>query len=134
MAQALVRCVQQRLQLEDSCLVIAVILLERLMLLVWEREGPIMTIKTWRSVLLTAILLACKLLYDEKVFLHDFQSALPELDLRHLGDTETTFLLSINFSANVSSSTFARYWGALMDAGQQREQQPRAEPDSAPVT
>ena len=71
------RTIQQALHLEMSCIVTALILLERGMLRAKLRLSP----STWRPLLIVAIAIASKVVLDEKVFLGDYCELLPSLSL-----------------------------------------------------
>ena len=67
------RTIQQAIHLEMSCIVTALILLERGMLRAKLRLSP----STWRPLLIVAIAIASKVVLDEKVFLGDYCELLP---------------------------------------------------------
>lgn len=117
-AEAFLWRLQRRLNLDEACLIYSLILLERVMKM---RRGEqlcgLFTARTWRSALITAAILSTKVLYDEKVYLGDFRSALPEFRLEHIGAAEIKFLQLIGFRTLVSSQEYARYYYALRDCG-----------------
>ena len=136
------RTIQQALHLEMSCIVTALILLERGMLRAKLRLSP----STWRPLLIVAIAIASKVVLDEKVFLGDYCELLPSLSLlglralteaRHHARSEpppsagrdapeiaplpsppqleAVFLSLINYSTVIGRKQFAKYYYALLD-------------------
>ena len=136
------RTIQQALHLEMSCIVTALILLERGMLRAKLRLSP----STWRPLLIVAIAIASKVVLDEKVFLGDYCELLPSLSLLGLRaltearrrrpqragalcrprsaaecppslapQLEAVFLSLINYSTVIGRKQFAKYYYALLD-------------------
>ena len=106
-----VRAVVEALELDESTLVIALIFLERAM------GGGVLIFcaRTWRSALLTAIIVASKVVYDEKVFLADYYDQLPDLELSSAPQLEIAFLTMINYNVTVRRGQYAKYYYALED-------------------
>ena len=74
-----------------------------------------LTRRTWRCVLLTAIVVSTKVVFDETVFLADFRDRLPSLRLGRAAEQEGVFLSLINYSTTVRTAQFARYYFGLLD-------------------
>jgi hypothetical protein len=69
--------------------------------------------RTWRSALLMAIVVASKVVYDEKVFLADYREQLPQYRLNHVPQQELAFLGLLNYNSTVRRGQYARYYYAL---------------------
>ena len=111
--ETFVRTVQIALELDESSLVIALILLERAMGA--EPQGLTLCARTWRPALLIAIVVASKVVYDEKVYLADYREMLPELCLDAASAQELELLKLVNYNTTVRRGQYARYYYALED-------------------
>lgn len=109
--EAFVRTVQLSLELDDASLVTSLILLERAM----GDEGLTLCARTWRPALLMAIVIASKVVYDEKVYLADYRDMLPEFCLDAASAQELELLKLVNYNTTVRRGQYARYYYALED-------------------
>jgi hypothetical protein len=110
--EAFVRTVQLALELDEASLVIGLVLLERA---IGGDEGLAVTARTWRPAALLAIIVASKVVYDEKVFLADYRDMLPELALDGLAAQEIAFLRLVGYNTSVRRAQYAKYFYALQD-------------------
>ena len=94
------------LELDELSLIIALVLLERAM--GREHNGLVVCARTWRPALLVAIVIASKVVYDEKVFLADYREQLPALRFDEMPARELAFLNLINFNTSVRRGQYAR--------------------------
>lgn len=109
--ECFLRRVTIALELDESSLVIGLILLERAM---GASPAPLLlTSRTWRPALLIAIVIASKVVYDEKVFLADYRDQLPDLNLEHASAQELAFLELVGYNTTVRRSQYAKYYYAL---------------------
>lgn len=108
-----VRTIQIALELDESSLVIALILLERAMLS--GERGLALSARTWRPAVLISIIIASKVVYDEKVFLADYREMLPELCLGAAAAQELELLKLVGYSTTVRRGQYAKYYYALED-------------------
>ena len=113
--EAFVRAIVVALELDELSLVIALVLLERAM--GKDHKGLVICERTWRPALLMSIIVASKVVYDEKVFLADYREQLPELCLDGISAQELAFLTLINFNTSVRRGQYAKYYYALEDVG-----------------
>ena len=111
--ETFVRMIQIALELDELSLVIALILLERAM--DSETNGLTLNAWTWRPTLLTAIIVASKVVYDEKVFLADYRDQLPGLSLDAASAQELKMLEVIRYNTSVRRGQYATYYYALED-------------------
>lgn len=111
--EVFVRTVQVALELDESSLVIALILLERAM--GPNSSGLVLCARTWRPATLIAIVIASKVVYDEKVFLSDYREMLPELCLDAAAVQELELLKLISYNTTVRRGQYAKYYYALED-------------------
>ena len=118
--EAFVRTIQVALELDESSVVIALILLERAM---QTDHGLVVSARTWRPALLMAIVIASKVVYDEKVFLADYREQLPELCLTAASSQEVAFLELIKFNTIVRRGQYAKYYYALEDVHRKQTKQ-----------
>jgi hypothetical protein len=101
------------LELDESSLVMGLIFLERAMA---SAQAPLsISARTWRPALLMAIVVASKVVYDEKVFLADYRDQLPHLCLDEASTQERAFLTSLSFNTTVRRGQYAKYYYALED-------------------
>ena len=107
---AFVTDVQVSLRLDGTCIVMALVLLERAVF----ASDFIISARTWRVVFLVALVVAAKVVFDEDVYLGDFRDHLPWLDV-DLSRQEATFLEMIDYGTVVTSKQFAEYYYALLD-------------------
>ena len=102
--------VQENLRLPDTCIVLALVFLERAVF----RAGFVVSARTWRVSLLVALVIAAKVAFDEHVFLGDFRERLAWLDA-DLAKQEAVFLDMIDYSTVVKARQYAHYYYALLD-------------------
>ena len=101
------------LELDESSLVIGLILIERGMS---ANDNPlVISARTWRPTLLMGIVVASKIIYDEKVFLADYRDQLPLLKVTNAPEQERTFLAQIGYNTTVRRGQYAKYYYALED-------------------
>ena len=105
-----VRRVVVALELDESSVVLGLILLERAM----ASTPPFqLAARNWRPALLMAIVVASKVVYDEKVFLADYREQLPQLNLKGAPQQELAFLALIGYNTTVRRGQYAKYYYAL---------------------
>ena len=108
-----IRNVVVALELDESSIVIGLILLERA---ICKSAVPFpLSSSTWRPMLLMAFVVASKIIYDEKVFIADYRDQLPHLNLAHASEQELIFLTQINFNTTVRRGQYAKYYYGLED-------------------
>ena len=108
--EAFVRRVVVALELDESSVVLGLILLERAL----ASEPPFhLSVRNWRPTLLMAIVVASKVVYDEKVYLADYREQLPQYNLKHAPQQELAFLELINYNTTVRRGQYAKYYYAL---------------------
>lgn len=100
--------------LDPECLIIALVLLERVVLQPEPRLR--LTASTWRLATTASLLLATKTWYDNAVYSVDF-TATQLCTLEHLKLLERTLLGLLDFQTAVPVSLYARYFFALQDVG-----------------
>ena len=105
------------LELDESSIIIALILLERAM----GSHKLVLAARTWRCALLTAIVIASKVVYDEKVFIADYRDQLPEFCLDASSRQEVVFLTVVNYGTVVRRGQYAKYYYALEDVSRGAE-------------
>ena len=115
-----VRRVVDALELDESSVVLGLILLERAMTTKQSKEdgsgAPLpLSARTWRPALLMAIVVASKVVYDEKVFLADYREMLPMYNLTLAPQQELAFLDLVAYNTTVRRGQYARYYYALED-------------------
>ena len=71
--------------------------------------------RTWRPSVLTAIVVASKIVYDEKVYLADYREQLSEFSLVSAPKQESAFLGLCGYSTTVRRGQYAKYYYALED-------------------
>jgi len=101
------------LELDDECIVYAVIFLERLTL------GPLLDLLSpyrWRNVVIIAFTLASKAWYDEATWLQDVSSGLSlyGYSVGSMSKQEYVFLKCIDYDTTVKLNTFANYWYSML--------------------
>lgn len=102
--------IQVNLSLDGTCIVTALVLLERAVF----ASDVIISARTWRVMFLVSLVVATKIVFDEEVYLGDFRDHLPWLDI-DLSRQEATFLEMIDYGTVVTSKEFAEYYYALLD-------------------
>lgn len=113
LVESFLRTVVIALELDESSLVIGLILIERA---VCAASSPLVVCaRTWRPTLLIAIVVASKIIYDEKVFLADYRNQLPHYNLTYATEQERAFLLQIGYNTTVRRGQYAKYYYALED-------------------
>ena len=105
------RDIQVALELDETCLVLALIFLERAM-----SKGKLFINRcTWRCSVMSALIVASKVVYDDKVFLADYKDQLPCFNLSQISAQEIVFLNAIDFNTTVKRCLYARYYYSLED-------------------
>lgn len=107
------------LELDESSLVIALVLLERAMGANDDASFHL-SCRTWRPSVLTAIVVASKIVYDEKVYLADYRDQLPQLCLDDAATQEVAFLNLLSFNTTVRRGQYAKYYYCLEDVARAR--------------
>lgn len=111
LVEEFVRRVVFALELDESSVVLGLILIERAMS---TTKTPLtLSARTWRPALLMAIVLASKIVYDEKVFLADYRQQLPQYDLKYAPQQELAFLDLVGYNTTVRRGEYAKYYYAL---------------------
>lgn len=87
----------------QSC-VLFVIVLDRL------RERMALTAQNWRRVVLSSLILGCKVWEDEAVWNSDFEALFPELDNKTLSTLEKQLLLLLGYHVTMKASEYANYF------------------------
>ena len=104
--------VQEGLQLDATCIVTALVMLERAV----YGSSLVVAPRTWRVALLMALVIASKVVFDEDVFLGDFRSKIAWLNHNvHLSEQEAVFLSMIDYNTMVNPRQYAQYYYALLD-------------------
>jgi|TARA_B110001469_G_C9585273_1_gene290323 hypothetical protein len=104
--------IQEGLQLEDTCIVTALVMLERAV----YGSSLVVAPRTWRVALLIALVIASKVVFDEDVFLGDFRANIAWLnDDVDLSEQEAVFLSMIDYNTMVNPRQYAQYYYALLD-------------------
>ncbi|KAM6156445.1 cyclin-Y-like protein 1 [Erethizon dorsatum] len=89
-----------------KCAIITLVYIERLL-----SHAEIDICPTnWKTIVLGAILLACKVWHDEAVWNIDFCQILKDISLKDTNELERHYLNLLEFNCNVSGSVFARYY------------------------
>mmetsp|Transcript_9704 Transcript_9704/g.23418 ORF Transcript_9704/g.23418 Transcript_9704/m.23418 type:complete len:382 (-) Transcript_9704:317-1462(-) len=106
------KCVYVRLALEPEVLVLSIVLIERLQL---ASRAPVLSVDNIRFVIATAVILACKLRYDQRVFVSDFADHVcgNRAHLKQLLECESVFLTTLGYNLWVSTATFDKYHASL---------------------
>ena len=121
------------LELDESSVVIGLILLERAM--TTRAEAPLhLTPQTWRPALLMAIVVASKVVYDEKVFLQDYREQLPQYCLEHATQQEMGFLTLLGYNTTVRRGQYAKYYYCLEDVARAEAHASVQEEATAPAS
>ena len=102
--------IQESLGLDDTCIVTALVMLERAI----YGSALVVAPRTWRVALLIALVIASKVVFDEDVFLGDFRANIAWLDV-DLSEQEAVFLSMINYNTVVNARQYAQYYYALLD-------------------
>jgi len=107
------------MQLEPECLILAFVIIERMI----SAVGNVVRMTTVRPLFLVAATVAAKVYFDETVFCSDMCDGVcsNRISLRTLIYTEAVFLNAIRFKVVVSTQAFARYYFALADLRQGKE-------------
>ena len=102
------------LSLDPECLVVGLILLERLVL---AEPSPRLVLQphTWRLTALVALLVAAKTWYDQSVFSADFCDHLRLCTRKRINALELHFLSLLEYATAVSTGLYIRYCFALQD-------------------
>lgn len=104
--------VQEGLQLDATCIVTALVMLERAV----YGSSLVVAPRTWRVALLMALVIASKVVFDEDVFLGDFRAKIAWLNhYAHLSEQEAVFLSMIDYNTMVNPRQYAQYYYALLD-------------------
>ena len=102
--------IQEGLQLDDTCIVTALVMLERAV----YGSSLVVAPRTWRVALLMALVIASKVVFDEDVFLGDFRANIAWLNV-DLAEQEAVFLSMIDYNTMVNPRQYAQYYYALLD-------------------
>ncbi|KAG8462252.1 hypothetical protein KFE25_012072 [Diacronema lutheri] len=83
--------------------------------------GTLLTLASWRPLLITAVILAAKTWFDEQLWLVDVRHQLRGyFDLQHLGRHEAELCKLVAFRLTVTPKNFYEYYFALRDLGRKR--------------
>ena len=102
--------IQENLQLDETCVVTTLVMLERAVF----TSALVITPRTWRTALLVAMVIASKVVSDEDVYLGDFRENIPWLDV-DLSGQEAVFLSLLDYTTLVKARQYAQYYYALED-------------------
>ena len=105
------RQIVESLMLDDSCLVIALIFIERAM----RQANFVLNAHSWRLGVFMSFVVAMKVIFDEKIHLADCRQALPHLNLAAAHEQEVAFLTMIGYNTVVRRGQYAKYYYALQD-------------------
>ena len=72
-------------------------------------------ISTWRTGILTSLMVAAKVVFDEKVTLDECREQLPKINLDRAHELEASFLSMLSYRTVVRRAQYARYYYALQD-------------------
>lgn len=98
-----------RVRLSSECSIVCLIYVERLM----EIARVPLTVRTWRPVLLTGLLMASKVWQDLSSWNVEFASVYPRFSLDAINRLESQFLKMVRWDLYISSSLYAKYYFAL---------------------
>lgn len=96
-------------QLSAECGVMGMAYIDRLMAL----TGVTMCGKTWRRVVLGALILASKVWEDQAVWNVDFLSVFPKVTVKDLNALERAMLNALQFNVSLKASVYAKYYFEL---------------------
>lgn len=98
------------LQLDPLCVILCLVYIERAVRL----SDLKLCYSNWCPVLLTSLILAAKVWYDEVVHIKDFVTVLPHLDMAKVQATaEAQLLILMQYRVQVSAQLYARYYFEL---------------------
>mmetsp|Transcript_3127 Transcript_3127/g.1870 ORF Transcript_3127/g.1870 Transcript_3127/m.1870 type:complete len:264 (-) Transcript_3127:25-816(-) len=105
------RFIFKKAQMENDCIVISLIYVERLMR---ETNGGVRpNMKNWRSVLFSAMILSSKVWDDLSMWNADFTLACPEgvsFSLQRINQLEIALLNCFKYNVKVPASEYAKYY------------------------
>jgi hypothetical protein len=122
--EGFVRMLYRCVDLEPPVLVYALVLIERFARCAGEIRGTV-RVHTLRPLVLTALIIACKLYFDEDVFVGDFTRLALGDDARGIQPLvrcEIAFLRHISYVMVVRPRTFAQYFHAMRNLVQEEAQ------------
>mmetsp|Transcript_12893 Transcript_12893/g.40697 ORF Transcript_12893/g.40697 Transcript_12893/m.40697 type:complete len:469 (-) Transcript_12893:1248-2654(-) len=90
----------------QSCVMFA-LLLDRL------RTRMNLTPQCWRRVVLSTLILSCKVWEDEAVWNSDFEELFPELDNKTLTQLEKQLLIILSYQVTMTAAQYAEYFFAM---------------------
>jgi hypothetical protein len=90
----------------QSCVMFA-LLLDRL------RTKMNLTPQCWRRVVLSTLILSCKVWEDEAVWNSDFEELFPELDNKTLTQLEKQLLIILSYQVTMTAAQYAEYFFAM---------------------
>lgn len=95
-------------QLENECIIIALIYCERL---VKETKGRLcIRYDNWRSIVFACLVMASKVWDDMSMWNVDFSQVCASFDLRRINELELAMLEELKFVIRVSASEYAKYY------------------------
>jgi len=95
-------------QMENDCIIMSLIYIERLLK---ATNGQIQIRHyNWKSILLSAMVMASKVWDDLSMWNADFSQVCPSFTLKRINDLELALLNALKFSVRVSASEYAKYY------------------------
>jgi hypothetical protein len=96
--------------------IVSLIFVERLL----EQGRVALRAHNWRPIVLSAVLLASKVMDDLGSWSVEFAAVYPQFSVAAINAMERVFCAKIGYSLYVPASTFTRYYFALRSLGEQR--------------
>lgn len=109
--QQWLRDIMEKLIVDEHCLIIALVLIERAL----HGKPLLLNPCTWRRTTLAAVAIACKSWYEGAVFNTDFSSLLDGCEVRQFNRMEALILSACDYNTHISLSVLAQYTFALRD-------------------
>jgi len=116
--------VSEALDMNDASLVLSLVVLERLGL---DILCELLATRTWQNTLMSALILATKMSFDEQTWLCDVKESLNhrynDLTEALLHSRETIFLKAIDYKVDMSSATYTNYLQSVVSVRHKSETQ-----------
>mmetsp|Transcript_15343 Transcript_15343/g.38470 ORF Transcript_15343/g.38470 Transcript_15343/m.38470 type:complete len:240 (-) Transcript_15343:531-1250(-) len=116
--------VSEALDMNDASLVLSLVVLERLGL---DILCELLATRTWQNTVMSALILATKMSFDEQTWLCDVKESLNhrynDLTEALLHSRETIFLKAIDYKVDMSSATYTNYLQSVVSVRHKSETQ-----------